>query len=128
MSEATDYGMKAPVPILRMFDEEKARQFYVDFLGFRIDWEHRFEPGTPLYMQVSRGGCRIHLSEHHGDGAPGANLRVETDDVESLHAELTAKKYKYNRPGLEQMPWGTRECTVHDPFGNRLHFYQESNE
>jgi catechol 2,3-dioxygenase-like lactoylglutathione lyase family enzyme len=32
-------------PILRIFDEAKAREFYVDFLGFKVDWEHRFEPG-----------------------------------------------------------------------------------
>lgn len=23
-------------------------------------------------MQVYRGGCALHLSEHHGDGSPGA--------------------------------------------------------
>ena len=42
------------VPILRSFDEAKAREFYVDWLGFGVDWEHRFEPGAPLYMQVSK--------------------------------------------------------------------------
>ncbi|MET0542634.1 MAG: glyoxalase superfamily protein, partial [Variovorax sp.] len=45
------------VPILRIFDEAKAREFYVGFLGYKVDWEHRFEPGLPLYSQVSRGGC-----------------------------------------------------------------------
>jgi catechol 2,3-dioxygenase-like lactoylglutathione lyase family enzyme len=37
-----------------VFDETKAREFYVEFLGFKVDWEHRFEPGTPLYMQLSQ--------------------------------------------------------------------------
>ena len=37
-------------PILRIFDEAKAREFYVDFLGFTVDWDHRFEANTPLYM------------------------------------------------------------------------------
>jgi len=41
-------------PILRMFDETKAREFYVDFLGFKIDWEHRFRDGAPLYMHSDR--------------------------------------------------------------------------
>jgi len=53
-------------PILRIFDEAKAKEFYVDFLGFKVDWEHRFEPGLPLYLQVSRGDCVLHLSEHSG--------------------------------------------------------------
>ena len=110
-----------PVPIVRMFDEAKAREFYVDFLGFKIDWEHRFTPELPLYMQVSRDGCVLHISEHHGDCSPGAAIRVPIDDVDAYHAELNAKKYKYNRPGIQDQPWA-REMTVHDPFGNRVIF------
>lgn len=53
------------IPILRIFDEAKAREFYIDFLGFKTDWEHRFGPDLPLYMQISRDGCVLHLSEHH---------------------------------------------------------------
>jgi len=114
----------APVPILRMFDEAKAREFYVDFLGFVVDWEHRFEPELPLYMQLSRGDCRLHLSEHHGDGTPGTIIRVEVDDLEAYHAELTAKTYKYYRPSLQDQEWGTREMTVQDGFGNKITFYR----
>jgi catechol 2,3-dioxygenase-like lactoylglutathione lyase family enzyme len=43
------------VPIFRIFSLEKAREFYLDFLGFKVDWEHRFEPDSPVYMQISRG-------------------------------------------------------------------------
>jgi uncharacterized glyoxalase superfamily protein PhnB len=110
------------IPILRMFDEAKAREFYVDFLGFTVDWEHRFEPGTPLYMQVSRDACILHLSEHHGDGTPGSAIRIDTSDIDAFHAELTSKRYKYARPGINEMPWGTREVSVTDPFGNKLTF------
>jgi uncharacterized glyoxalase superfamily protein PhnB len=113
-----------PTPILRIFDEAKAREFYVDFLGFSIDWEHRFEPGTPLYMQISKGGCLIQLSEHHGDCCPGGAMRIETDVLDEFHTELTGKKYKYYRPFIQEQPWGTRDMTVGDPFGNRLTFYQ----
>ena len=108
-------------PILRIFDEAKAKEFYVDFLGFKVDWEHRFEPGLPLYLQVSRGDCVLHLSEHYGDGSPGAALRIHVDALDNLHRELIGKAYKYARPGIEQMPWG-RDMSVRDPFGNRLTF------
>jgi len=67
---------KPAVPILRSFDEAKAKEFYVDFLGFTVDFEHRFEPGMPLYMGISQGDCRIHLSEHFGDCAPGEVVRL----------------------------------------------------
>ena len=105
-----------------MFDEQKAIEFYIDFLGFKVDWRHRFDADAPLYMQVSRDGCVLHLSEHHGDGSPGAALRIDTSDLDGFHAELAAKRYRYNRPGIELMPWGTRDMTVRDPFGNRLTF------
>lgn len=111
-------------PILRIFDEAKAREFYLGFLGFTDDWEHRFEPGLPLYLQVSRGACVLHLSEHHGDCCPGAALRIDVDDIDSLHAELAGKQYGYARPGIDDTPWGSRELSVKDPFGNRLTFTQ----
>ena len=114
-----------PVPILRIFDEAKAREFYVDFLGFRLDWEHRFADDLPLYAQVSLGGCVIHLSEHHGDSSPGAALRIRTDSLANLHQRLSEARYRFARPGLEDTPWGTRELSVTDPFGNRLVFFEE---
>lgn len=115
-------------PVLRSFDEAKAREFYLDFLGFRLDWTHRFEPGLPLYMQVSLGDCTLHLSEHHGDACPGAAVRIETDELDAFHARLTAAKYRYARPGIEHTPWGSREVRVADPFGNRLTFFEASAE
>lgn len=116
----------AVTPILRIFDEAKAREFYVDFLGFAADWEHRFEPALPLYLQVSRDDCVLHLSEHHGDCCPGAALRIEVDDVDAYQAELAAKGYGHARPGVEAKPWGTRDMTVTDPFGNRLVFTSDA--
>ena len=112
------------VPILRIFDEAKAREFYLGFLGFQVAFEHRFEADLPLYMGISRGACTLHLSEHHGDGTPGTRVRVSTSDIAALHAELTAKHYKHGRPGLHETPWRTRELTVPDPFGNHITFSQ----
>lgn len=109
-------------PILRIFDAAKAREFYVHFLGFRVDWEHRFEPGLPLYLQVARDDCVLHLSEHHGDACPGASMRIQVADIDAFHAELMARHYGFARPSLQDMPWGSRDFTVTDPFGNRLTF------
>lgn len=116
--------LRQPVPILRILDEAKAREFYVCFLGFKIDWEHRFGDNAPLYMQISRDGCVIHLSEHYNDCVPGGAIRIETDDVASLNRELHDKNYKYAHPGVGETPWGTREMGIKDPFGNRVVFCQ----
>lgn len=112
------------VPILRMFDEAKAKEFYVGFLGFRIDWEHRYEPDMPLYMQATLGeGTVVHLSEHHGDCSPGSALRIEMIGIDAFHRSLSGKHYKYARPGLERNE-RERYVQVGDPFGNRLTFFE----
>ncbi len=116
------------VPILRIFSLEKALEFYVGFLGFKVDWEHRFEPDLPVYMQISRGDLIFHLSEHHGDGTPGSAVYVHTTGVRELQRELSEKKYRHNRPGLEQREWGMTEVGVIDPFHNRITFGQRTEE
>ena len=115
-------------PILRIFDYQKALEFYVEWLGFRIDWEHRPE-GSPAYLQVTRGDITLHLSEHHGDGSPGG--RVFIDDFQGLppfHQHLLAQEYKHNLPGLETPLYDPTalEMTVTDPFSNRLIFVERT--
>jgi uncharacterized glyoxalase superfamily protein PhnB len=115
--------IKRSIPIFRIFDEAKAREFYLDYLGFNVDWEDKPED-TPIYMQVSRGGLVLHLSEHFGDCCPGSHIFVAMDRqfVETYYAELSAKDYKYQRPGLEAAPWSEMTFDVTDPFGNRISF------
>jgi hypothetical protein len=120
MTETITFGRV--VPILRIFDLPKADEFYLGYLGFQVDWDHRFDDGAPLYRQISRGDLVLHLSEHHGDGSPGARLRVTMSGVEAFHKELAAKNYRYMRPGLETTPWQTLEIGVIDPFGNSIRF------
>jgi len=112
-------------PIFRIFDYKNAVEFYVDFLGFTIDWENRGDDGkAPVYMQISRGDVTLHLSEHHGDASPGSNIFVEYKDVREYNKELLHKNYKYNKPGVEETPWNALEMKVNDPFGNRISFNQ----
>ena len=108
-------------PILRIFDESKAKEFYLGFLGFQLDFEHRFGDNFPLYMQVSRAGLVLHLSEHHGDATPGSTVAVNMHGVHEYQRELAGKDYKYMKPGIEQMPWG-EVMTVTDPFSNHIRF------
>ena len=117
-------GLSGTTPILRIFDEAKTREFYLDFLGFSVDWEHRFGDDLPLYLQVSRDKCVLHLSEHHGDSSPGSALRIETDDIDAMNRELKEKNYKFANPDIEETPWESKEMRITDPFGNRLVFVE----
>ena len=85
------------VPILRIFSVEKAREFYVDFLGFTWDWEHRFDDDAPLYAQVSRSrrraasqrasrrrlARRAHPYPHDGHRRPAP--RAQREEVSLRH-------------------------------------------
>ncbi len=113
------------IPILRIFDKAKTIEFYIDWLGFTIDWEHRFEENFPLYMQVSKAGFKLHLSEHHGDAVPGGKVFIACDGLQAYHRQLIDKNYSYNRPGLEKASWGSLTMTVTDPFGNNLLFSEK---
>ena len=110
------------IPILRIFNIEKAREFYITWLGFKVDWEHQFEPNTPYYICISRGDIQLHLSEHHGDGTPGSKIFIECREIEKFFQELQSRPYKYYRPGLEKTFYDSLCIDVTDPFGNRLSF------
>jgi catechol 2,3-dioxygenase-like lactoylglutathione lyase family enzyme len=119
-------GIEPPIPIFRIFDVDKAKEFYCGFLGFELDWEHRFGEHFPLYCQVSRSGMILHLSEHSGDASPGARAFVPVKGVRAYQAELTAKDYRYMKPGLQEAPWGL-EMEVIDPFNNRVTFCERND-
>lgn len=118
-----------PIPILRSFDEARAKAFYCEFLGFAVVFEHRFEPDLPLYLSVKLGRCELHISEHYGDATPGSALRIPIDDVDAYASELRAKQFGNARPGKPKpSPWGTIEMTIIDPAGNRLTFYSDTTK
>lgn len=89
-------------PIFRIFDVEKAHLFYINFLGFKLDWEHRYEDNMPLYMQISLHDVVIHLSEHHGDASPGGAIRVKMKDLKNYHNVLSSKEYLYSKPNIKK--------------------------
>ena len=80
----------------------------------------------PLYLGLGRAGLSLHLSEHHEDASPGANVFVANTNIREFHSELVEKQYAYNRPGLENLPWGL-QMQVNDPFGNRIRFCQQDD-
>ncbi|MDQ2719584.1 MAG: glyoxalase superfamily protein [Bacteroidota bacterium] len=116
------------IPILRIFDYKKAIEFYIDWLGFKIEWEHVFEEGMPKYIEITRDGITIHLSEHHGDTTPATRVFLWCTGLKEYHKILIDKKYKNNRPGLSETFYGSNEVQVIDPFGNRLSFNEKIAE
>ena len=114
----------SPVPVLRVQRADHARDFYLNHLGFSVEWEHRFEADLPLYMRISRDGARLDLSEHHGDGTPGTVVWIPIADAKALRDELSSKRYSRARPGIDRRAPGGPTIEVVDPFGNVLRLCQ----
>ncbi len=102
------------IPILRVADASTASVWY-ERLGFRVEFEHRFEPHLPAYIGIRREGAQIHLSEHAGDARPHTLVYIWVDDIEAVATEFDAT--------VDEAPWG-REISLVDPDGNRLRVAQ----
>lgn len=109
----------AAIPVLRIFSADQAKDFYLGYLGFQLDWERR--DSEQLYAQISRGGLVLHLSEHAGDAAPGAAVFIAMRGLAAWQAELASRPYRSAAPGLSDGLQGA-ELVLTDPFGNRLRF------
>ncbi|WP_176562266.1 glyoxalase superfamily protein [Mycolicibacterium palauense] len=116
--------ISAPVPVFRSLDETRAREFYVDYLHFSIEWEHRFDRAAPLYLRLRRDRFVLDLSEHHGDGTPGSTVWVPVGDVAALQEELRATGYPRMNPGIDADSPGGPTMDVIDPFSNTIRFCQ----
>jgi len=114
-------------PQFRITDARRSIAFYVDGLGFEIDWEHRFEPGFPVFMQLTRAGQSIFLTEHAGDCRVGGAAYFVVADVDACYQAFVARGVVPTEPPAD-MPWGSRELVVTDPDGNRLRFARSQAE
>lgn len=118
MSEAAPQTV---IPQLRITQAARSLAFYVDGLGFEIDWQHQFEPGYPLFLQLTRAGQTLFLTEHSGDCQVGGAIYFIVPDADACHAAFASRGIQADAPPADT-PWDTREFIVTDPDGNRLRF------
>lgn len=110
----TFYGTN---PVFRVADLEASIAYYVDKLGFHINWRH------PMIADVARGRTSIFLSV--GDqGHPGAWVWIGVDDAEALHEEYRASGAKIRNPP-NNYEWAL-EMQVEDLDGNVLRIGSDS--
>lgn len=114
------------IPILRISSAERSCEFYCGKLGFRKNWEHRFEPGLPWFVSISRGSVTLFLTEPP-ESAAGALVYLYVADVDALCREFQSRGVVLEQEPVDQ-PWGLREMQLRDPDGNRLRFGQDREE
>ena len=114
------------VPALRITDYGRSKVFYVERLGFGVEWEHRFEPHFPVFMSVVRDGMRLYLSEHTGDCQVGGLVHFVISDVDAWYREFKDKGVVVSELPNEDL--GFRNMTVTDPDGNQLRFMAPASD
>ena len=114
------------VPILRVTSVGEAKGIYCDILGFNLDWEHYYAEGAPVYMQVSRDGLTLHLSENQRFQT-GNIVYVATSGIESLHDQLSQATEAWDPPAITSTPWNSKQLEIEDPFKNLLRFNEDDS-
>lgn len=114
------------VPALRITDYERSKAFYVEMLGFTVDWEHRFEVNFPVFMSVVRDGMQVYLTQHSGDCQAGGLVHFVIRDVDAWHKEFRDRGARVTEAPNNDL--GFRNMTITDPDGNQLRFMEPSSK
>ena len=124
---ANPFSLKSSIPVIRMLDEAKAKSFYLDFLGYRIDWEHRSSDvvDSPLYMQIHQGDSILHLNGHAESDAPVCEVRIPVENLDQYCEYLCAKTTGPEKPSVVDPRYEGRKSDMNliDPSGNHLVFW-----
>ena len=124
------FEVRSSIPVLRMLDEAEAKAFYLDYLGFAVDWENRFTPTAPLYLQIRLGDAILHLDGHAGEDAPVAQVVIPVLGLQNYCDHLIAKGAEYPKPCPVDPRYQGRntDLNIDDPFGNLLVFCSQHTE
>ena len=101
-------------------DVDRAKEFYVEKLGFNADHDQRVSESLRFVQLTPPGSaCSIAIGEGLGSTTEPGSLdviQVVVPDADAALAELRAKGVEAE--GVDEQAWG-RFVTLKDPDGNR---------
>jgi catechol 2,3-dioxygenase-like lactoylglutathione lyase family enzyme len=120
--------LKDAIPILDVRNIEAALRYYVDRLGFQVDFRYEEDPDN--YAGVRRDDVYLHMQWQHEDefrkGTAGRlRFRVVVDDPDALFQEYRGRHVFDDGVQVRDTEWGTREFGFRDPDGNGLIFFRD---
>jgi catechol 2,3-dioxygenase-like lactoylglutathione lyase family enzyme len=116
--------IRRAIPNLLTDDLEAKREFYAGFLGFDVAMD---EPGFTMFASPSNRTAQVTVADRNTPaldrGISQAQLSVEVEDVDALHAEAQRRGLEIVYP-LTDEPWGIRRFFVRDPDGTVINVAQ----
>lgn len=114
--------LTSSIPVLRVSDYERARDFWRDVLGFSVV-EEAGEPATGFGI-YAKDHARVFLTAWDGPEAAYTKWRAyfHTDDLADVEARLKGAGHAFKGP--TRTPYGMKEIEASDPDGNVLCFGQ----
>ena len=106
-------------PILRVSDFDRSVAYYVDALGFKVEWQ------VGKFGSVRRGDTSLMLCEG-SQGHAGTWVYIVVSDADALYGEVRERAKVRHPPA--NFPWGSRELHIFDPDGHVLRFGSEAPE
>ncbi|MCL1671343.1 bleomycin resistance protein [Elizabethkingia ursingii] len=128
------------IPELLVNNIEDSKIFYVEQLGFTIEYERREDN----FALISYEGSQLMLEQDHSTAwitgelssarGRGINFQIEVDCLDSIIAKIETNKLSYFRKPEEQwyrinmIEEGVKELLIQDPDGYLLRFQQYLGE
>lgn len=106
-------------------DVERAKEFYVEKIGFHLDGDWNI--GDKRYVQLTPegSGCSIAIGENITEAKPGSidSILLVVEDIQKAHDELSEKGV--NVTEVKKMDWGAWHIYFSDPDGNKWQIQQK---
>lgn len=120
--------LKDVIPILDVRDVSRALDYYVQKLGFKIEFRYQEDPDN--YAGVYRDNVYLHMQWQHPDefekGTAGRlRFRILVTDPDAIFQEYKDKGIIDEKTQIRDTEWGTREFGIRDLDGNGLIFYRD---
>ncbi len=99
-------------------DVDRAKDFYVDKVGFNADHDHRVSDDLRFVQLTPPGSaCSIALGKGIVDAPPGSvkGMQLVVTDIEAAHAHLVERGIEVSE--VQEFPWGSF-VFFSDPDGN----------
>jgi hypothetical protein len=120
---------QSAIPVLPSFDIKQSCDFFVEKLGFDLNfiWQEEKDKPAP-YGGVKSGETHIHfVIVDDKKVCEWTICRIYVEDIETHYKNAQAADIVHPNGALEEKPWGDKEFSVLDPFGVCLHIAQALN-